>query len=213
MLRALQGINQGAGITSTSYSQFGEDLVMAALCRWPTEGTYLDVGCNDPVRYSNTYWLYEKGWSGIAIDANPKFENRWRRLRPRDTFVPTLVSNSPGERRFYFADDDLVSSGHDEWASVQTDVVQGEVLQSQSLDEILRRQKVDAIDLVSIDCEGMDAEVLSSLDLQRYPVGVILIESVEGSDDELVIASRLAAYGYCKMARIGMSTLWQRRQM
>lgn len=39
-----------------SYSQTGEDQILTSyLCK--NEGFYIDVGCNHPIRYSNTFIL------------------------------------------------------------------------------------------------------------------------------------------------------------
>ncbi len=34
-------------------------------------GFYVDVGAHHPMLYSNTYYFYKQGWSGINIDAMP----------------------------------------------------------------------------------------------------------------------------------------------
>ena len=34
-------------------------------------GFYIDVGAHDPVRFSNTFYFYRNGWSGINIDPLP----------------------------------------------------------------------------------------------------------------------------------------------
>jgi len=43
-----------------SYSQFGEDRMIEHFTAY-SGGTYVDVGANHPVLYSNTYKLYLKG--------------------------------------------------------------------------------------------------------------------------------------------------------
>ena len=35
-------------------------------------GIYIDVGCNHPIKFNNTYLLYKRGWSGINIDLDSK---------------------------------------------------------------------------------------------------------------------------------------------
>ena len=49
------------------YSQFGEDTILQKYLQ-EDKGFYLDIGSGDPVRGSNTFFLYKKGWSGILID-------------------------------------------------------------------------------------------------------------------------------------------------
>ena len=58
---------------TASYAQTEEDIVLDALLGHKVSGFYVDVGCNDPVKMSNTYRFYLRGWRGIAIDANAEF--------------------------------------------------------------------------------------------------------------------------------------------
>ena len=54
-----------------SFSQFGEDLFIEEFFANQKEGKYVDLGAFHPMRLSNTYLLYKKGWSGTNIDLNP----------------------------------------------------------------------------------------------------------------------------------------------
>ena len=55
---------------SNSYSQCGEDLFIEDFFKHKNDGTYLDIGAFNPVKYSNTLLLYQKGWRGTNIDLN-----------------------------------------------------------------------------------------------------------------------------------------------
>src|SRR5687767_2385049 len=79
---------------STSYAQTGEDRIIATLLDGRSAGFYVDVGCNHPIRYSNTFDLYKRGWRGINIDANQRLIERYRRVRPRDVSVCAVISSS-----------------------------------------------------------------------------------------------------------------------
>ena len=54
-----------------SFSQFGEDLFIAEFFANQKEGNYVDLGAFHPMRMSNTFLLYKKGWSGTNVDLNP----------------------------------------------------------------------------------------------------------------------------------------------
>jgi len=54
-----------------SYSSRGEDLILDSIFYDVKKGFYVDVGANNPWSASNTMFFYEKGWSGINIDATP----------------------------------------------------------------------------------------------------------------------------------------------
>ena len=84
-----------------SYVQFGEDLFLTSLLGYErTEGTYVDIGCYHPVDYSNTYIFYQRGWSGLAIDANPDWKPEWQKFRPRDKFINAAIGLSEGSMHY-----------------------------------------------------------------------------------------------------------------
>jgi len=89
-----------------SYSQFGEDLFLASLFPDPIQaGFFVDVGCYRPVSFSNTYRFYQLGWRGLAIDASRRWEDEWRSVRPRDTFIHQAIAKT--SRPMYFCFDRL----------------------------------------------------------------------------------------------------------
>ena len=51
--------------TIQSYSHEGQDIMVNALLG---PRFFLDIGCGDPVDWSNTYALEKLGWTGILID-------------------------------------------------------------------------------------------------------------------------------------------------
>ena len=53
-----------------SYSQFGEDLIVAAIFGSHI-GRLLDIGAYHPKQLSNSRLLIERGWSGILIEPSP----------------------------------------------------------------------------------------------------------------------------------------------
>ena len=56
--------------SKASYSLSSVDLIIDRIFRDLKKGVYVDVGCNHPIKYNNTYLLYKKGWEGINIDAD-----------------------------------------------------------------------------------------------------------------------------------------------
>ena len=79
---------------SLSFSQYGEDLLLAVTLLPGRRGRYVDVGAYHPWRASNTYKLYLRGWSGVTIEPNPDVAGLFRRKRPRDIHVVGGVAAS-----------------------------------------------------------------------------------------------------------------------
>ena len=50
-------------------SQAGQELFVVAMTQCRRNGTWLEIGCGDPVRSNNTYLLEKRlGWTGVSID-------------------------------------------------------------------------------------------------------------------------------------------------
>jgi FkbM family methyltransferase len=163
-----------------SYSQNGEDLVIRSYFgKNFRNGTYIDVGCNNPIQKSNTFKFYLKNWSGIAIDGNEALCNKFRKIRKRDTVLNELISDTEYEVEFY-----LDKTNH-EYSTIDKSV--GETYKKENLtivkrktktlDTILSTQKVEKIDLLCIDVEGHDFHVLKSLSFSRYSPTMVVIET------------------------------------
>ncbi len=168
--------------SQTSYSQFGEDLLADTIFgKNYRTGRFLDIGCFDPQKWSNTYRFYQKGWQGVAIDPNDAFAALWKKYRPRDLFLNMAVSDQPGSRSYFKYDgmpqgnrleeSDLPSLGEHDTASVPCDSLQNILAQHWDSGR--------AIDLMNIDCEGHDLTILQSGDFDRFRPRVLIVEDHE----------------------------------
>ncbi len=57
----------------SSYSEVGQDRFAWAMLGHRGSGTFLDIGCGDPVKCNNSYGLSLLGWRGLLVDSDPKF--------------------------------------------------------------------------------------------------------------------------------------------
>ena len=161
------------------YSQTGEDIIIDYILDKP-KGFYIDVGCHHPVKISKTYRLYKKGWTGLNIDANPNLIKEFRRIRPRDISRCDAISNIKEERTFYEFHQDAVSTINqsvlEEW-KMKWDLKSERTVDTKTLNQILEEENISRpIDLLSIDVEGHDYQVLSSMDLSKHKPYLIIIE-------------------------------------
>ena len=165
----------------SSYSQFGEDRIIEAFFGSQAKGVYIDIGCNDPVSYSNTYKLYLKGWNGICVDPNPELIRKHKAIRPRDIAIQKVVSNKSGTVDFYFSKvSHLISgvgekaSGHWKRTADNSDVVRCESVTLSSI--LIEHNIANEFELLTIDVEGHELEVLNSIDLTVYKPSLIIVE-------------------------------------
>lgn len=205
-----------------AYGHFGDDIAIECLLRETfgldalRSGFYVDVGAFHPTKYSNTYRLYRRGWSGIVIDLEPEKIKAFRIRRPRDIAVQAAVSTTPGELTFYGDSFSPFTTAHASNAGALERSTRFQ-LATRTLTDIIdqTRYRDRQIDLLDVDCEGMDLEVLQSLDFDRYGPKIVSveihapsIEAVQNSD----VHGFLRGQGYNYVNRIGPTSLFVRSE-
>ena len=76
--------------TKKSYSLSNVDLIIDYLFKNINKGVYIDLGCNHPIKFNNTYLLYKRGWSGINIDSDFDSIKLFNKFRSNDLTLGTL---------------------------------------------------------------------------------------------------------------------------
>ena len=160
------------------YGQTGEDIIINFFLE-NEKGLFVDVGCNHPISFSNTFELYKKGWTGLNIDANPELIKKYT-VRPNDISVCEAVSDETKEMLFHEFEQAEVSTLEtaviDEWKT-RWDYKKSRKVTTKTLTQILDEHSIpNAIDFLSVDVEGHDFQVLNSLDFNKYQPKLILIE-------------------------------------
>ncbi len=170
-----------------SFSQEGEDVIIARIFNRKKIGFYVDVGAHHPQRFSNTYNLYLRGWRGINIDANPESIKAFDVCRPEDINLSVGIS-SKEESLTYYCFNEPALNGFDEERILSRNSEQYYVthqiqIQTVPLKSILDKyiQVGQAIDFLNIDVEGLDLEVLHSNDWEKYNPHIIAIEDIRFS--------------------------------
>lgn len=165
-----------------SFSEFAEDLIITYFSPG-VKGRYVDVGCNEPLKFSNTFSLYLNGWRGINIDANRQLIEKCKRMRKKDISICAAVSDSERETTFYRAKNSLISTIDENYYSDggewwDTNLETKETVITQRLTTILDEYWVagESIDLLSVDVEGHDLNVLQGLDFSKYRPRIIAVE-------------------------------------
>jgi FkbM family methyltransferase len=201
-----------------SFAQEGEDLILRRYFEGRGPGTYVDVGAHHPWRFSNTYWFYVQGWSGLNIDATPGSMDAFRRARPRDRNVEAAVAGGARTLTF-FAFDDAALNTFDPAAVERAEaaghrVVEKRELRTTTLAELLREHLPGAkIDFLSVDVEGFDADVLQSNDWDAYAPEIVLAETLGQSVAEVQaspISLLLADRGYELIAKTANTAIYRR---
>lgn len=147
-------------------------------------GFYVDVGAHHPKRFSNTYYFYKRGWSGINIDAMPESMKSFNKYRKRDLNIETGVGTNRESLNYFIFNEPALNS-FDKSLSIQRDaelnqysIVAVNKVPCKPLSEILltHMNKGQEIDFISVDVEGMDLDVLKSNDWSLFRPKFVLVE-------------------------------------
>jgi hypothetical protein len=196
-----------------SYSQTGEDAVCKKYLP-ESYGNYLDVGCGQPVHGSNTYFLYRRGWDGVAIDPILNNKRLFRYLRPRDTFKRILIGKKGSKSTFYEIIPYVYSTTSGEfagrWVSEGRKIKSETLLESESLRDFHPFTQPRDPSFLSIDIEGKELECLEGINFEFYCPRVICIEEWEESirDGDSEIRKFLRDRKYQLMDRTSLSSIF-----
>lgn len=188
--------------TVTSYAQYNEDIILAALLSDVNNGFYIDVGANDPVIDSVTKYFYDRGWSGINIEPLKKYASKFSKLRKRDinlgygvgkkngTAMMREYKHIPGHSTF----DSSQKDNHDDFIEYSVEI--------KTLERIIKDNKVKTIDFLKIDVEGYEYDVIAGNNWEICPPKVLYIESNHGTKDWKTI---ITSYGYRLFIQDGLN--------
>ncbi len=183
----LAGLRNFSGLrpnVKSHYSQEGEDISLARIFTGQNSGFFVDVGAHHPFRFSNTYWAYQKGWSGVNIDATPGSAKLFKRWRPRDLSIESCIGSGESSIDYVvysepalntYASNRVEVLGTSEYKAKETVRLQTRRLDS-LLSEAFTGKPDPVIDFLSIDVEGSEMDVLKSNDWSRFKSRIIVIE-------------------------------------
>lgn len=197
------------------YSQTDEDKLISKYLPEDT-GRYLDIGAGLPIRGSNTYFLYKRGWSGVVVDPISLNIKLSKIFRPRDIRVQTCIGMPETEIFFY----EFIPYGYstiEESVALQLLESGNAKLRSKTIMKVVPASvlapsmKPSDATFLSIDIEGAEYEALNSIDWELTTPRVICVEEWEGSEAQGKIAGLLTEKGYELRERTALSAIYVHR--
>lgn len=187
-------------LVKESKSQLGQDLMALHFFGREGKGFFVEFGATDGISGSNTL-LLEKylGWSGILAEPAKKWHKDLQRNRRSMLDFRCVYSESNLKIDFQevsgglstikdFSARDMHAENRKESFVYQVETV--------SLTDLLEDHSApDHIDFLSIDTEGSEFEVLSSLNFQKYSFGFICVEH-NHTENRQKIEALLSNQGY-----------------
>lgn len=170
------------------FSQEGEDIILSRFFLDKKQGFYVDIGAHHPQRFSNTYYFYLSGWRGINIDAKPGSMDIFKQIRPNDINLEFAISDCRQTLTYYEFNEPAIN-GFSKEISNERDgleryrLISKREIQTYTLQEVLDEYlpKNQEIDFLTVDVEGLDYEVLSSNNWQKYRPKLVLAEYLSAS--------------------------------
>ncbi|GHS90061.1 hypothetical protein AGMMS50218_17540 [Actinomycetota bacterium] len=172
----------------TSFAQNFEDILLWRALGSIPRGRYVDVGAGHPSYHSVTKLFYDAGWSGLNVEPLPARFEALVESRTRDVNVQAAITSRPlktvelavvdlwdelstisGTRQ-----EELRASGRG-LSTVEVPVFR--------LDDLLSANGLVDIHFLKIDVEGVELEVLETIDLSVTRPWIILVEVIAGGTE------------------------------
>lgn len=176
-----------------SYSQAGEDAILRFLFadKKMQKISYLEIGTNIPDIGNNTYLFYKKGSRGVCVEADKMLIPRIEKMRPGDKILNTGVAvGTDKEAEFYIFDCLGISTFDKEEAERRVaygtyKIIETITVPLININTLIEKNFDNYPDLLSIDIEGLDFQVLKSLNYEKYPLPVVCVETCTYSENHI----------------------------
>jgi FkbM family methyltransferase len=221
LLRTLRQLRRNHLANSkTSYAQCGEDLILQQLFSALGIRTviYLDVGAHHPTYLSNTYLFYESGGHGVCVEPDPVLFKEFAKKRPNDINVNCGVGTAQGLAEFFVMSENTLNTfskaeaeRYESYGKHRIEEVIS--VELRTIGDIVETHFVKRPNLVSLDVEGMDYQILQSLDFRTFRPEVLCLETLTYTENKTErklteIISLMQANGYIVYADTYINTIF-----
>lgn len=201
-------------------SQGGEDDRLMGWFNNVCDGTYIELGGLDGVRFSNSH-VFNKGglgWKGVLIELDNDNYIMSAANRPNEIAnINAGVCSEPQTLHAVLSGNKAMAGiwefkspeGRERyWPGITLDHPSVKEIQCDTMDALLMRHAphITYFDFLSLDVEGAEISVLESIDFTRVGFGVMLIEGGDESKNSAML-SILESKGYSYMFKTSRS-LW-----
>lgn len=194
-------------------SQSGEDVQLLRYFNGMCNGTYIEIGALDGVRYSNSHVFHHSfRWRGVLIELMP--DNYAKLIVNRPNEIAVVNAGVCNERRtLHYVNGSKLPSGavagiyelaspsfrNQWWKGVSLSSPFLREIECVPMKDVLSEYAadVDYFDFFSVDVEGAEMEVLRSIDYTQVGFGVILVEADAHNElKNLAVKSLIESKGY-----------------
>lgn len=203
------------------HSQYGQDkIINEEIFKNKINGVFVEIGSHDGILLNNTYFFEkELGWRGVCIEPNPKVFQNLIKNRSAECHNVALL-NCEGEVEY------MALTGYTEMLSgivnFYSDDFKTRIEQELSehgggkelikidcstFNKIVEDKYLD-IDYVSLDVEGAEEPILTSIDFSKYSIKVFTIENEQS---QLAIMKFMKNMNYELFGRAGVDDIYVKK--
>lgn len=161
-----------------SHAQHGEDVVLWRALGSHERVNYVNVGGSDPTHGSPTRALYDRGWRGVNIEAQPDRLDALKEGRPEDINILMAAGDTDGQEIVGIPDS---SQGAvlERSATVEgVNTANPETVEVRRLASVFHDLGLEQVDLLLIDGSGTEAGVVRGLLAGEVRPSVCLVRGV-----------------------------------
>ncbi len=209
-----------------SYSQCGEDLIIDFIFGQigVSRPSYIDIGAHHPYYLNNTAFFSKKGSRGINVEPDPHLFGEFVSKRPNDINLNVGVGEKNGQMAFYIMSTPTMNTFSKEGADnlvANFGFTIKEVRSTPLLDinTILSRYFDGKFpDMLSLDVEGLDELIISSVDLEKAFPKVICVETLSYSENgngikNTALIDLIRSKGYLNYADTYINTIFVKEDL
>ncbi|MDC3054089.1 FkbM family methyltransferase [bacterium] len=203
------------------YSQYGEDREISKFFKKKPKGHYCDIGCFHPIKYSNTFYLFKRGWQGINVDVNQTSIDLFNIARPNDKNICAAISDVSSEVNFF--EDDILGPvntidnnmyNQSKGIFFKKGIIK-KIKTSKIFDIISENILYKKTDFLNIDAEGSDYKIIRQIDLKKSNISLVAIETHDPNGNKLYDFDNISNYfennQYFVHRKVGPTTLYTKK--
>lgn len=204
-----------------SFAQSGEDLIVWYIfdeLKVP-KPTYIDIGAYHPYQINNTYLLYTRGCRGLLIEPNVDMTAVLKKERPEDTTLAIGIGlDSTTEAAYYRMNepswntfDKATAEHYEKVSNGEKKIVEVVKVPLVNINEVIAKHHGGVTpDFFSIDVEGLELDILKSLDWAKHRPKVVCLETLVAGTrrQKLDAANFLAEKGYAVRGSSFINTIF-----
>lgn len=207
------------------YAQYGQDEYLdKKIFKQKEGGFFLDIGANDGITYSNTFFFEQhRHWNGICIEPHPTAYSKLVTNRKCKT-LNIGISKTEGELEFLKIEgySEMLSGLKDSYDKDHLERIENEIREHggkkeiimvpcQRLEKIIEENQIDKVDYCSVDIEGGELDVVSSMS-EMLKAGAVDVLSIENNYHKDKLKKILNDFNYKLIATLKCDEIYRKRK-